>query len=165
MEPIFSEKRRGRIIRYAPLFIWIGVIFYLSSSQGSFGHTSRFIRPLLEFLFPAASPETLALYHGYVRKFAHPAVYAVLGLAAAHAFAYSSKTLLNSFWHVSACTLVVIVAIFDEINQSYNPARTGSTWDVLLDSVGGGIAVFVLYFISRRRSTGKKGNWDVTDDR
>lgn len=165
MDLFSSEKRRGRFIRYAPLFIWIGVIFFLSSNQGSFEHTSRFIRPLLELLFPAASPETLALYHGFIRKLAHPAVYVVLGLLAARAFARSSRPFLNSFWHLAAFSLVAAVAVFDEINQSYNPVRTGSAWDVALDSIGGAAAVLVLYFITRRRSTGKKGSLTVHDDR
>jgi hypothetical protein len=43
---------RGRFFRYAPLVLWIGLILFLSSGQASMSNTSRFIRPLLVFLFP-----------------------------------------------------------------------------------------------------------------
>ena len=63
--------RRALLLQYAPVVFWIAVIFFLSSDQGSMSQTSRFIRPLLEFLFPAAPEETLLIYHGYIRKAAH----------------------------------------------------------------------------------------------
>ena len=50
------QKWREAVTVYAPLFLWIGVIFYFSSGQGSMAETSRFIRPLLEFLFCVPRP-------------------------------------------------------------------------------------------------------------
>src|SRR3954469_1709353 len=80
-----SQKRRERVIRYAPLLIWIAVIFFLSSNRGSMEETSLFIGPLLHFLFPNSPEAVLAVYHGYIRKFAHFAVYFVLGVLAVRA--------------------------------------------------------------------------------
>jgi VanZ family protein len=156
---------RGRLIRYAPLLFWVGVIFYFSSGHGSFDETSRFIRPLLEFFFPTASPETLALYHGYIRKFAHPAVYAVLAILAARAFVSSSLRSLSRHFISYALILSFAVAVLDELNQAYVASRTGSAWDVALDSVGAAAALLVVYLIVRRRSSAKTARSTPPADR
>jgi len=108
-----ANKRRGRIIRYAPLVLWIGVILFLSSSQASMSNTSRFIRPLLEFLFPSASEETLILYHGYIRKLAHLTEYAGLAFWAFRAFSNSNLKNLRRFWFIFAFLLVILIALID----------------------------------------------------
>lgn len=150
-------KRRERITLYAPLLCWIAVIFYLSSGQGSFEETSRIVRPLLEFFFPDASPETINSYHAFIRKLAHPMVYAILGLLAARTF---HKPALLA-WVLKAILLVVSVAILDELNQSFISSRTGSPWDVALDSAGGLAAVIMFWLVSgRRRSPVEIGSSD-----
>jgi hypothetical protein len=53
-----KSKWRGRTIRYAPLFLWIGIILFCLDDTGRNVKTSRFVRPLLEFLFPNAHEET-----------------------------------------------------------------------------------------------------------
>lgn len=143
------SKRRERFTRYVPLFVWIGVIFFLSSGQASMSETSRFLRPLLEFFFPSATPETLTVFHGYIRKFAHLAEYAVLGFFAARAFSTSSIELLRKHWLVLSLVLVFLIAGLDEFNQSLDSSRTGSIWDVLLDFVGGAFAISLYYLIRR----------------
>lgn len=135
---------RGTAAAYGPLAIWVGVIFFLSSSQGSMARTSLFVRPLLEFLFPTADEATLQIYHGYIRKSAHVTEYAVLAILASRAFLTSSKSLLKNHWWTAAIMLTVTVAATDEFNQSFNPARTGTPWDVVIDITGGllGMACF-----------------------
>ncbi len=144
-----AKKRREQLILYAPLLVWIGVIFFLSSGQGSMTRTSLIIRPLLEFFLPAALPETIDFYHGLIRKFAHFAEYAVLGFLACRAFAPASHPFLGKHYYLAAIVLVVAVAGSDEFNQSFNPARTGSPFDVLLDLSGGLAATFFYYILTR----------------
>lgn len=139
-----TQNRRGRFFRYAPLILWIGVIFIASSSQGAMSNTSRFIRPLLEWLFPNAPEEILIIYHSYIRKSAHFIEYAILAFWASRAFWSSSKEILQKNWTVWAFWVVVITASIDEINQSFNVARTGSFYDVLLDVAGGLFAIITL---------------------
>ncbi len=143
-----SLQRHVWLLRYVPLLLWIGVIFFFSSGQGAATQTSRIIRPLLEFLFPAASFETIAFYHGIIRKFAHLFEYAVLGLLATRAFVRPTITYLP---FIAAAVLVFVVAVLDETSQSSNPARTGSPYDVLIDLVGGLLAIGSSYLIYRRR--------------
>ena len=148
-----KSNRRGRILRYAPLILWIGVVLFASTGNASMSETSRFIRPLLHFLFPNAPEETLIVYHAFIRKCAHFAEYAGLAFFAARAFSTSSIRLLRKYWSVFAFLIVVFVASIDEYNQSFNPARTGSGYDVLLDCAGGltMILLFVLYkFLTRK---------------
>ena len=143
---------RGRIIRYAPLILWLAVIFINSSTVGATSNTSRIIRPLLEWLFPAASAADLDIYHGYVRKLAHFTEYAVLGFLAARAFWYSAQAILRKFWFVWAFLFVASVAAADEYIQSLNPLRTGSIYDALIDVSGGLFAIAVFYLIKLRQS-------------
>jgi VanZ family protein len=138
-------KRRGWLTAYAPLFIWIVVIIGLGSGIGAANETSRILRPLLEFLFPDALPETLSMYHGYIRKFAHFAEYAVLAFLAYRAFK-PWRAFLFSF------LLVALVAIADETNQSFINTRTASPYDVLLDISGGVAMLFAIWLVSRRQS-------------
>jgi VanZ family protein len=143
-----SNERYVWLKRYVPLFLWLGVIFLLSSGQGSSGRTSVIIRPILEFLFPSAPEETLLFYHGLIRKCAHFTEYFVLGILACRAF----RTLFKARGvYLAALGLVVLTASLDEFNQSFNPLRTGSPWDVAIDVAGGVTAILL---VSLFRHTG-----------
>lgn len=145
-----SGKLRGRVWRYAPLIVWTGVVLFASTGAASMSQTSRFIRPLLHFLFPTAPEETLAVYHGYIRKAAHLTEYAILAFFAARAFSNSSKTVLRNHHLVFAFSVVLFIACTDEYNQSFNPARTGSPYDVLLDCAGGA-SMFLIFRLAEFR--------------
>jgi VanZ family protein len=107
----------------------------LGSGAASMSETSRFIRPLLEFLFPNADADTLYLYHAAIRKLAHIFQYGILGLLAHRAF----SALKRPF--VLALCYVAVVAITDEVHQSYDPSRTATPFDVLIDLVGAFLAL------------------------
>lgn len=156
MEIYQKNKRRIWLTAYAPLIIWTAVVLGLGSGMGSMSETSRLIRPLLEFFFPTASIETLTIYHGYIRKFAHFVEYAVLAFLAFRA--------LSPFRHKYAMAfgIAAFVAIIDEFNQSLNPSRTSSIWDVALDLAGAALVILVLALIAIRRRS-KRQNMPVTD--
>ena len=137
-------RRHDTLFRYVPLVFWIGLIFFMSSGEASMAQTSRFIRPLLEFLFPNAPAATLDIYHGYIRKSAHFTEYGILALLAARVLRGRSAGLLRTHWFGFSLLLVLAVAALDEFNQSFNPARTGSPYDVLLDVFGGICALTAL---------------------
>ncbi len=139
-----SNKWRGRIIRYAPLVLWISVIFIASSTAGASKNTSIIIRPLLEWLFPAATSANLDIYHGYIRKCAHFTEYGVLAFLASRAFWNSSVQVLRRFWFVLSFLTVFSIASIDEYNQSFNVLRTGSFYDTLLDASGGLTIILLL---------------------
>jgi len=146
VDDVQKSKWRGRVVRYAPLVLWIGLIMFLSTGQASMSNTSRFVRPFLEFLFPGAPEEILIVYHSYVRKLAHVTIYGILAFWAARAFFSSTKNLLRRFWFAFAGLLVCLVASVDETNQSFLDSRTGSISDVLLDAAGGAAMITLIIF-------------------
>jgi VanZ family protein len=160
-----DNSRIGRtgIIAYAPLFLWIGVIFYLSSDQGSMTETSRFIRPLLEFLFPNAPEAALQAYHGYIRKAAHFTEYSILAALAACAFTLSASGDIREYRYVLSLLLVAFIASADEIGQSFRPSRTGSVWDVMIDVLGGLTMIVVIWLAGRLRIPGRTTDKIISD--
>lgn len=146
-----NQNRRVYLWYYAPLIYWIIVVFIASSNTGSMSNTSRIIRPILEFLFPAADETFLLVVHGYIRKTAHLTFYAILGFLAARAFTRLLSEHRRKFWVLISFLLVVLVASLDETNQSFLASRTGSPYDVLLDTIGGLSAILVFCLFSNRK--------------
>ena len=138
-------KRRRWLTAYAPLIIWTILTLGLGTALGSMSETSRFIRPLLEFLFPSANPESITFYHGVIRKFAHLFEYGVLGLLAIRAFSTERVR------PILAIAFVALTACVDELNQSFNPGRTSSPWDVLLDVLGASLGISSYWLAHRFR--------------
>lgn len=145
----FRERRRA-IFAYAPLLLWVGVIFLLSSDHGSLSRTSMIIRPALTLLFPAASEETLQIYHVFVRKAAHFSEYAVLALLAARSLLTSHMPALSRFWFAFAIAIVLFTAVADEFNQGFSDLRTGSANDVAIDVLGGLAALLGIWLFRFR---------------
>jgi VanZ family protein len=130
--------------RYLPLVVWLVLISYASSDSFNADNTSRIIGPLVLWLFPNTSPETMATIHFITRKIAHFTEYAILGLLAARAF-WSSKR-----WFFISAVLIVVYALIDEYHQSFVPSRTASVFDSLIDMAGGLTALIVVSKRSRR---------------
>lgn len=145
------NRLRERLSRYGPLVVWMAVIFIASSERLSASETSRFIRPLFQWLFPNITDVQLLWVHFLIRKSAHFFEYFVLGLLAARAFAGSSHTWLRKFWQASAIALIVVYAFMDEFRQTFVPSRSGSIWDSLID-IAGGLTALVMFLYWRRRS-------------
>ena len=130
--------------RYLPLVAWLIFISYASSDSFNAGNTSRIIGPLVLWLFPNTTPETLLLIHVITRKAAHFAEYAILAFLAARAFRTSPRPALANRWFIAALALVVAYALIDEYHQSFVPSRTASVYDSLVDMAGGLTALLIL---------------------
>ncbi len=139
-----------RLWRYVPVVLWMGFIFYASTSEFSASNTSRIIRPLLVWLFPNISEERIALAHFFTRKAAHFTEYAILGFLTARAFSSSAHRLLARGWFQFAMLLIVIYALTDEYHQTFVPSRTGSIYDCAVDTAGGLFALLVFYYLVLR---------------
>ncbi len=139
---------RERIAGWLLLLVWAGVIWTFSGASFDAPNTSRFLEPLLRFLFPDIGPEGLERGHFLVRKSAHLAEYAVLGLLSWRAAAVDLGGVRPAL-----ITLAVVVgmASADEWRQSQLAERTGSLADVWLDTLGGLLGVCVI--VLRRRHT------------
>ena len=51
-----------------------------------------------------------------------------------------------------ALAVVLVVASVDEVNQSFNPARTGTPFDVLIDLVGGIVGLMFWWLFAKFRT-------------
>ena len=142
---------RARAWRYAPLIVWMILIFLFSTSGMSASNTSLIVRPLLLWLFPDISEERLNFAHFIVRKTAHFTEYAILALLAARAFISSSRLSLRRRWLAASLLLVVVYALADEYHQTFVPTRTGSIYDSFIDITGGLTALILLMLWHRRK--------------
>jgi VanZ family protein len=143
-----------RFLKYwLPLLIWLGVIFFGSTDMMSAEHTSRFIVPILRWLKPEISLETLALIQFVVRKCAHLTEYAILALLLFRAVVSAAN--LKSMWILSVSVWItcVFVAAMDEFHQSFVASRTAARHDVLIDVCGALIGIVLCLMFSRRRLT------------
>lgn len=146
---IAVNQWRGRFWTFAPVFVWIGVIFFFSSPQGAMTETSRFIGPLINFFFPDMAETNRQLVHLYVRKTAHFTEYAILAFLTARMCAASLP--LARWRYLLPVLLVAVIASLDEFNQSFIASRSSSVWDVLLDISGGSVMTAFLWLIGRPR--------------
>ena len=154
--PQNSSTLSRRLLRYGPLLLWTGVIWFASTGGFSAGNTSRVIRPLLLWLFPDTTEPTLTAVHFYIRKAAHFIEYAILALIARRAFISSSRDSLRDHWFASSLVFVTLVATIDELHQSFVPVRTGSIYDIFID-LAGGLTVLGVCWLYQRRQQARVG--------
>jgi VanZ family protein len=136
-----------------PLILWMGLIFLGSTDHGSATHTSGFIEPLLHWLMPGLSLESIDRIHFFIRKCAHITEYAVLGglalraIAPNHAVSFAEKR-----WRIAGTALAVaaLYAASDEYHQSFVPSRGASVHDVLIDTCGACIGIGLVLLWRKR---------------
>jgi len=148
---LVMERVTNRLKRYLPLFIWMAFISFASTSEFSSANSSRIIRPLVLWLFPHTSEESLATIHFLVRKAGHFTEYAIMGFLAGRAFSTSSAQVVRRRWFIVALVLIAVYALVDEYHQSFVPSRTASIFDSLIDTTGG-LAALLVYWIRRKRA-------------
>jgi VanZ family protein len=107
---------------WAPLYIYAGIIFYISSIP----------KPLPDISIP------------YIDKFLHLAEYAVFGILAARAFKNSQQEILYKNFKILAVLAVVAYGASDEIHQFFVSCRVCDVFDLAADLAGGTIGA-ILY--------------------
>ena len=137
--------------------LWIMFISFASTAEFSSINTSRFIGPLLLWLFPDLSESQLAAIHFLIRKASHFTEYAILALLARRAFVTSSTAFIHRRWFELGLLLVTCYALLDEFHQSFVPSRTASIYDSAID-VAGGLTVLLIFKLYDKRIRGQKRN-------
>jgi VanZ family protein len=136
--------------------LWAALVWWLGTDQFAFSTTSRFLGPLIHWLWPNGSPaDQLALVMA-IRKIAHPAVYGVLAALAFRAALLSGVSGLMRGAAV-ALALAIGIAGLDELRQAQSVARTGAPSDVMLDAAGASAAIAALSALRRRTRPGVVG--------
>ncbi|MBZ5500740.1 MAG: VanZ family protein [Acidobacteriia bacterium] len=143
-----------------PAIVWAILISAFSTGVFSSEHTSRYILPLLQWIFPHASHHTLALLHHLLRKGGHVGEYFVLSLFLLRGIRAGRRE-AHLTWALLVITMVAGYAALDEWHQSWTPGRGSlELSDILLDTTAGAggqiiAAVAVLALRKRERPAPK----------
>lgn len=142
-----------------PILLWMGVIFLMSTDGASAVQTSRILEPLLHWLDPAMSSDTVERMQSVIRKAAHIAEYAVLAwlilrmgsmLRGPSSSRWSWRAALVAFGASAA------YGATDEFHQLFVASRGPSIRDVLIDIAGAvlGLATAFAWHALRNRRRG-----------
>ncbi len=145
------------IATWGAVVAWTWVIWDLGGDDFSTESTSRILRPLLQWLLPGISAESLDTVHFVVRKGVHAFEYGMLALLALRALLFT-WALPEAHAFVLALGFALALATADEGRQTLSDARGGAWTDVLLDLAvaNGAVAtVQVLPVWARRILTGR----------
>jgi VanZ family protein len=162
----------SQIKNWLPAAIWASLILLASSDWFSAAHTRSILESFFHWLFPSWSPYSVYKAHLVVRKCAHFFEYAVLAILVMRGFISGAKAPSEAAVNgagepaprpnldpstsarlrspslgmtiVSVILLCAMVATIDEVHQHFVPSRTGSPYDVLLDTAGSAAAMLLL---------------------
>lgn len=122
-----------------PALAWAVVISVFSTHLFTAENTGHIIIPVLHWLFPSASLETLEFMHHIIRKCAHLIEYFILSLLILRGIR-AGRHGMRLAWAVLVIVLVAGYASLDEFHQRFVPGRTPAVTDVLIDTTGGAAA-------------------------
>ena len=148
-----------RFRRWLPALVWMFLIFLGSNDVLSASRTSRFIEPLLRWLFTGISQAYVDELHFLIRKTAHVCEYAVLMVLFCYALrpetamvaSGESRMVKGRGVLVLALILTAAYAASDEFHQSFVASRGASFHDVMIDTCGALVALLPLWMWGRYR--------------
>jgi VanZ family protein len=120
------------------------LISLFSTHYFSSERTARFIYPLLRWIFPAASPRMLHLFHVGIRKLAHITEFGVFSATVFRGIR-SGRPGWRLDWAVWTFLIALAFAALDEWHQSFVPVRQASVRDVAIDALGAVLAQVLVW--------------------
>ena len=131
------------------------MIFAGSTEFMSGERTSRFLTPLMRWLQPDLSIDSVRQVQFVIRKVTHVVEYFVFGLLAARAF-WSNHVWARRGLVLAALTWAFCIGFagLDEFHQSFVPSRESSARDVALDAGGALIGVSAVWLYGQRQKRG-----------
>ena len=127
---------RSELIPWLWVALWMLVIFLFSTSAFSGDNTSRIIGPILKWISPEISNESIAFVQFFLRKIAHIIEYAFLAILLCNAIVRCLKEFSAKVLIVRSVFISLIYAASDEWHQSLSAGRIGSLMDISIDGVG-----------------------------
>jgi VanZ family protein len=139
------------------LLLWMAIIFSASGDAHSMHRSSRLVEPLLQWLLPQASAQTIGFCILLSRKAAHLTEYAVMSallymVLRPGATPDSQDTSINLLLSARILGLLAVYAMTDEFHQTFIPNRYGCALDVVIDVCGGCLGLFLLWMWQKRRT-------------
>ncbi len=150
----------GWLIRvWLPVLICLLVILRESTNSFSSEQTSGPLRHLFEWIFGPVAPERWKVVHHIMRKSGHFIWYGLMGLTWLRAWllTWLAPLRMRGIWVwrrfglLMALFCTMLVAVLDELHQTYIPSRTGLVSDAWLDTAGAvALMLFMVSFWIRR---------------
>jgi VanZ family protein len=151
-ETDLTAPRPNLVRAWWPAVVWIGIIAFESTDFFSSEHTGSMLYKLLTHLFGHIDFYRFLVFHHYLRKTGHVVGYGMLSLLLLRGWRATLGQVRPLLLRAALLSWLgtAFVAALDEWHQSYIPSRTGTIWDVALDSVAGVIFLVVAYFWLRQ---------------
>lgn len=166
-------------IRYwIPAICWM-IVIAIESTSLSAARTGSIVDPILHWMLPRLSFDQIEHIHEVGRKVGHFIGYGLMSYfffrafrGTHHVYHGTENILRNKIvpagqrlfeylwqwrWAALAILGTALVATADEIHQMGEPTRTGTWWDVLLDSIGALVFQLVIMAIIRARTPKRRG--------
>ena len=126
------------VSRWIPVFIWMGVIFLVSSVSNPY----------------SVVPDSLRVPHEILGRYLHVLEFAVLALLVTRAFFLQGNLISRGRVMSAAFILSQSYSLLDEVHQSFVPGRTFQVLDLSLDLAGtllGLVAGYCIYFLKTKQ--------------
>jgi VanZ family protein len=141
-----AGKRAGYIlVQWLPAALGVCGIALESTDMFSSQHTGSFLYALLTAAFGYIDPVRFEIIHHIIRKTGHFAGYGTLSFLFFRALRATVTTKRAQLW-IWSIALTAVVASLDEWHQTFLPSRTGSIYDVMLDTAGAMLTQTALLF-------------------
>lgn len=150
------------------------IVIAIESTFLSAATTGSIVDPILHWMFPRLSLDQIEHLHDVGRKVGHFIGYGLMSYFFFRAFRGTyhvyhgsedilrrkvlpaGRSLFECLWQWRWAALAIIgaalVATADEIHQMGDPTRTGTWWDVLLDSMGALVFQLLIVAMIRMRT-------------
>lgn len=146
-------------IMLIPISVWIFFIYFNSLQNADLsGANSGWV---LDFVLNLFSKFSITLdpinTHYFIRKSAHVTEFFIL--ASLFTIYFKNYNLSKMYKLIYSLSLPLIVAIIDEVIQTYVPGRAGLFSDVIIDSIGiilGYLTTIFIYYILRKKNKQKE---------
>jgi len=145
-----SPDQKQILKTWIAALLWIALIATESTDSFSSEHTSRFLYPILHFLF-GLDQVRFEVWHHYIRKSGHFVGYFSLSFLLFRAWRatlhlpWAPRWALR--WAAIAFFMSALVASLDEWHQTFIPSRTGALSDVMLDSCAALTAQVLIFLL------------------
>jgi VanZ family protein len=146
-----NSRRDGRfwISTWLPVVLGIAMIVLESTVFMGADHTSGPLRAIVQAIFGPIGDERWQVIHHYIRKSGHFIGYGLIGVAWLRAWWRTLPRLPFVADFGLALLGTATIASCDEWHQTFLPNRTGTPWDVLLDSTGAVVLMLITYGLMR----------------
>ena len=145
-----------RIIFTTLTIMWMIVIFLFSNQKSiqSNDYSNSLIKNTIVNIYKIFEPnptveqieEIIDIWDYPVRKTAHLTEYFILGI-----LLYLTFSLYNIKNYYIMVLFGFLYAYFDEIHQLFVVGRDGNFKDVLIDTIGISLAIYIMYLLNKRK--------------